>query len=128
MHHARQITGTFHQVVVLGGGSGDAGGVGFLESVVADQVGRHLAGQADHGNAVHQDVADRVLVEERVVDRQYRPAWVAEDNIDSLVLQRAQEDFRAGGGNFGMNLVGVCVWHGRAPITRPVHGVNPTGE
>ena len=45
-----------HQVVVLGGRHGDAGGVGFLECVGADCRKCDLAGDADHGNRVHHGV------------------------------------------------------------------------
>src|SRR5438270_717833 len=40
MQDARQVVDVLDQVVVLGAWPGDAGGVGFLEGVVADQVGR----------------------------------------------------------------------------------------
>ena len=45
-----------HQVIVLGARPRDAGGVAFLEGVVADQVGRHLPGEADQWDAVHQSI------------------------------------------------------------------------
>ena len=138
MHHAGEVAGLLDQVVVLGRGPGDAGGVGFLEGVVADQVRRHLPGQADHRDGIHQrvhqpghgigrtgaggdqhaahlaggpgialgrmhrgllvahqDVADGVLLEQRVVDRQYRAAGVAEDDLHAVVLERAQDDLGA---------------------------------
>ena len=39
---------------------------------------------------------------DRVVDRQYGPAGIAEDDLDALVLERTQQDFRPGqGGGFG---------------------------
>ena len=53
---ARQVLDALHQVVVLGAGAGDADGVGFLEGVGADQVGRHLAGDADQRDRIHQGV------------------------------------------------------------------------
>ena len=55
----------------------------------------------------HQDVADGVLLEQRVVDRQYRAAGISEDDLDALVLQGAEEDFCS-------RLGGFCR-HGRAP-------------
>ena len=105
----------------------------FLEGVVADQVGRHLAGQAEHreslsmsasvrpvtalvapGTRGHQhdadlagragialgrvdrallvadqDVAQGVLLEQRVIDRQDGAARIAEHHVDPLV------DFKA---------------------------------
>ena len=53
---ARQVVHRFDQVIVLGAGPGDAGGIRFLEGVVADQVGRHLPGQADDRYGVHERV------------------------------------------------------------------------
>ena len=41
----------------------------------------------------HQDVADGVLLEQRVVDRQYRAAGIAEDDLHALILQGAEQDF-----------------------------------
>ena len=41
----------------------------------------------------HQDVADGVLLEQRVVDRQYRAAGIPEDNLYALVLEGAEENF-----------------------------------
>ena len=63
VHDPRQVLDRFDQVVVLRAGPRDARGVGLLESVVADQVSRHLTGQAEHRNRVHQGVGqagDRV--------------------------------------------------------------------
>ena len=40
-----------------------------------------------------QDVADGVLLEQRIVDRQYRAAGIAEDDLYALVLQGAEENF-----------------------------------
>jgi len=53
---ARQIADAFHQVVMLGAGTRDADGVGLLEGIVADEMGRHLAGQADNRDGIHQGV------------------------------------------------------------------------
>ena len=47
VQHARQVLDALDQVVVLGARPGDADGVALLERVVADQVRRHLAGDAD---------------------------------------------------------------------------------
>ncbi len=41
---------------MLGAGAGNARGIGLLERVVADQAGRHLPGDADDGNTVHQGI------------------------------------------------------------------------
>jgi hypothetical protein len=43
----------------------------------------------------HQDVADRVLLEDRVVDRQHRAAGIAEYHVDVLLDQRPEHDLRA---------------------------------
>ena len=130
VHHARQRVHVLDQVVVLGAGTGDAGDVGLLEGVVADQVGGHLAGEADDGDAVHEgvgepghgvggarprghqddahlaggsgisfrrvhgallvpdeDVADGVLLEDLVVNRQYGAPRIPEDHVHALFLQ-----------------------------------------
>ncbi len=42
-----------------------------------------------------QDVADAVLLEDRVVDRQYRTAGIAEDDLDALLDQRLEHHLRA---------------------------------
>ena len=56
MNNARDVLDLLHKVVVLGTGAGDAGGIGFLKGVLPDQVGRHLPGQTDNRNGVHQRV------------------------------------------------------------------------
>ena len=137
VHRASQVVDGLDQVVVLGTRTGDAGGVGLLEGVVADQVRRHLAGQANDGNGIHQrvgepryrvggagtgrhqhhadlaggarvalgrvhgaglladqDVAERVLIENGVIDRQYGAARITEDLRHALIDQAFQEDFR----------------------------------
>ena len=48
-----QIPHVLDQIVVLGAGAGDADDVHFLEGVVADQRGGHLAGDDDHRHRVH---------------------------------------------------------------------------
>ena len=59
VQHLGQILNAAHQPVVLGARPGDADGVAFLEGVVADQMGRHLAGDAHQRNRVHQRVGQR---------------------------------------------------------------------
>ena len=54
-----EIVDVAHQPVVLGAGPRDADGVAFLERVVADQVRRHLAGDADQRDRIHQRVGQR---------------------------------------------------------------------
>ena len=46
----------------------------------------------------HQEWRMRVLLEQRVIDRQHRAARIAENDLDALVLQRAQEHFGARSG------------------------------
>ena len=55
---AREVVHVLHQVIVLGAGPRDADRVAFLEGVVADEMGRHLAGDADHGDRIHQRVGE----------------------------------------------------------------------
>ena len=136
---ARQILDPAHQIIVLGAIAGDAGRVAFLERVRADEMGRHLAGDADQRDRIHQrvgetgdrvgraragghqkdadlagrareafcgmrrallvaheNVADLVLMEDRVVDRQHRAAGIAEDELDALIFQRLDHHFGAG--------------------------------
>ena len=128
VQHAREIVHALHEIIVLGAGPRDADRVAFLERVVADQVRRHLSGDADERDRVHQrvgqpghrvggarpgrhqhaadlagrariafrrmhrallvahqDVAQLLLLEHGVVDRQDRAAGVAEDVLDPLV-------------------------------------------
>ena len=123
---------------MLGAGPGDAGRVRFLEGVVADEVRRHLAGQADDGDAVHErvgeaghrigragpgghehdaDLAGRagvafrgmnraafladevmaqpVLLEDLVIDRQHGAARIAEDRLDTLIDEGFDDHFGA---------------------------------
>ena len=58
VQHAREIVDVLHQPVVLGAGPRDADGVALLEGVVADQMRRHLAGDADDGDGIHQRVGE----------------------------------------------------------------------
>ncbi len=58
VQHAREIVDVLDQPVVLGAGPRDADRVAFLERVVADQVRRHLAGDADDRNGIHQGVGE----------------------------------------------------------------------
>ena len=43
----------------------------------------------------HQDVAQRVLLEQRVVDRQDRAAGIAEYDFDALIDERFDDDIRS---------------------------------
>ncbi|HMO69286.1 MAG TPA: hypothetical protein PKE25_11685 [Novosphingobium sp.] len=42
-----------------------------------------------------EDVADLGMTEQGVIDRQHRPAGIAEDEFDSLPHQAFDQDFRA---------------------------------
>ena len=53
---ARQRVHVLDEIIVLGAGARDADRVAFLEGVVADQMRRHLAGDADHRNRIHQRI------------------------------------------------------------------------
>ena len=59
VQHLGEIVDVAHQPVVLGAGPGDADGVAFLERVVADQMRRHLPGDADQRDRIHQRVRQR---------------------------------------------------------------------
>ena len=54
MQNARQVVDAAHEIIVLGAIAGDAGRVAFLERVGADEMGRHLAGDADERNRIHR--------------------------------------------------------------------------
>ena len=58
MQDARQVLDAAHEIIVLGAVAGDAGRVAFLERVRADEMGRHLAGDADERNRIHQGVGE----------------------------------------------------------------------
>ena len=59
VQHLGQIVDVADQPIVLGARPGDADGVAFLEGVVADQMRRHLAGDADQGNRIHHRIRQR---------------------------------------------------------------------
>ena len=56
---AGEVVHVLHQPIVLGAGPRDADRVAFLEGVVADQVRRHLAGDADERDGIHHRVGQR---------------------------------------------------------------------
>ena len=56
--NARQILDRADEVIVLGAMPGDADGVAFLEGIRADEMRRHLAGDADDGDRIHQRVGE----------------------------------------------------------------------
>ena len=58
MQDARQVVDVLHQIIVLGAGPRDADRVAFLEGVVADEMGRHLAGDADERDRIHQRIGE----------------------------------------------------------------------
>ena len=115
----------------------DAGDVGLLEGVGADEVGADLAGDGHHGDRVqigvgdagdqvgraraagghadadlaggagiavggvhgallvaHQDVAQHLGVEQRVVERDDHPAGEAEEHVAALGFQRGDDGLR----------------------------------
>ena len=55
---ARQVLDRTHKVIVLRAMAGDADRIAFLESIRADEMGRHLSGEADERNGVHQGVRE----------------------------------------------------------------------
>ena len=62
----------------------------------AGRAGIALGGMRRGLLVAHQDVADVVLLEDRVVDRQHRAAGIAEHGVDPLVLQSLNDHFCAG--------------------------------
>ena len=136
LHDQGQIAHVLDQEVVLDHRTRDADGVAFLERILTDGRGGHLASDDHHRNAVHvrggnacyrigstrarrdkgyahitcgtcitiggvhcsllmahQNVLNRVLLVERVVNVQYRTAGIAPDEFDVLGLQGLHEDF-----------------------------------
>ena len=43
----------------------------------------------------YQIMLDRVLLEDRIIERQHRAAGIAEHHVDTLIDQRLDNDFRA---------------------------------
>ena len=134
-----QLVGVLGQPVMLGAGAGDADGVRLLKAIRADHEGRHLSGQYDKRDRIHQrvgqagdrigragagghqhdagaagrtgialghvdralfvahkDVANVVLLEDLVIDRQHGAAGIAEDHLDALILERLNHHLRTG--------------------------------
>ena len=56
--HIGQIAHVFDQIVVLCAGPRDADGVGFLKSVGADELARHLTADDDQRRRIHVSVGD----------------------------------------------------------------------
>ncbi len=53
-----QLGRVLHEVVMLGAVARDADGVGLLKRIAADQAGRHLSGDDDHRDRIHQRVGN----------------------------------------------------------------------
>ena len=53
LHRRHDVLHARHEIAVLRDRQRDAGDVGFLKGVVANQLARHLAGDADHRHRVH---------------------------------------------------------------------------
>ena len=83
VHHPRQVLGALDQVIVLRRRAGDAGGVGLLEGVVADQVRRHLPGQADDRDA------ESISASTRPVTALVAPGPEVTSTTPTLPVQRA---------------------------------------
>ena len=58
MQHARQIGDVLDQIIVLRAVAGDADRVAFLKGVGADEMRRHLPGDADKRDRIHQRVGE----------------------------------------------------------------------
>ena len=58
MKNPRQIIDVLHEVIVLGAGPGDPDGIALLKCVVADEMRRHLSGDADDGDRIHQRIGE----------------------------------------------------------------------
>jgi hypothetical protein len=58
VQHPGEVVDVLDQEVVLAAGAGDAHRVAFLEGIRADQVGRHLAGDADQRDRIQQRIGE----------------------------------------------------------------------
>ena len=56
VQHARKLADVLDEVIVLGAGPRDADRVAFLEGIVADQMGRHLPGDAHDRDRIHERI------------------------------------------------------------------------
>ena len=56
---AREVVDALDEVGALGDGADDAGHVSFLEGIIADHVGAHLAAEDDHGDRIHVGGGER---------------------------------------------------------------------
>ena len=82
----RQVLAVLDQEVVLGRRARDADIVRFLERVVADQVRRHLPGERDDGDRVHQRILER--------GDQVRGGGSGRDEADADLARRARVALR----------------------------------
>ena len=117
-----------HQIIVLGAGPRDADGVAFLKRVAADQMGRHLAGDADDGDGIHQrvgqagdgvggagprgdehatDLAGRARIAFRSVDRALLVA--NEDVLQPILLEQLVIDRQHGAARVAENVLDTLV-------------------
>jgi len=90
-----------HRVHVGGAEAGDevqGAGTGGGEDDARTAAGASVA--VGHvGGALlvaHQDVLELGVIGQALIDRQVRPAGVAEDEVDALLLQRLQHQVRSG--------------------------------
>ena len=125
---AGELVHVLHEVIVLGAGPGDADGVAFLERVIADEVGRHLTGDADDGNGIHQrvgeagdgiggagtrgdehaaDLAGRARVTFRGVNRALLVAH--QDVLQTILLEQLVVDRKHGAAGVAENVVDPLV-------------------
>jgi hypothetical protein len=56
VQYARKRIDVLDEIIVLSAWAGDADGIAFLEGIIADEMRRHLSGDADQGNRIHQRV------------------------------------------------------------------------
>ena len=125
---AAQLIDVLHQVIVLGAGPRDADRVAFLEGVVADEMGRHLAGDADDGDRIHQrvgqpgdgiggagaggdehaaDLAGRARI---AFGRVHRALLVAHENVlEPVLLEQLVIDGQHGAARIAENMLDALV-------------------
>ncbi len=98
----RQFGGVFENHIVLGDRAGDTGHVGFLESIIADQLGPHLSGDGDQGHRIHHGIGD------------------AGDEVGGAGAGGGDDDTHfAGGAGIGIgHVASACSWRGMMNLIR----------
>ena len=63
----------------------------------------------------HEDVTDRVLLKDLVIDREHRSTGVSKYDVDTLILQGLNYHFCSGHLRLCHRAVSVCIAHKKTP-------------